>query len=450
MSVVSAAQGSLKLPRSILILTAAMGVLLTARGMAVPFLIIYFGQVRGFGEGVAGAGIMVNAIAGVIFTLLLAGLIDRIGTRPMLIITMIGVGVSTILFPFVDSVPLFFLVMAIYGVAAQLFWPAADGLATSMINIYQTARMFALLRIASAVGIGFGGLAGGLLISGGGLAEYRLMFITSAVGCVIAALMVLFFIKPDVKAPEQNSSFSDFAEVSGWRAVLADRRFLFSQLIVLIMVAGLMQLQVAMPPYLRAEAGFNESLIGGLLAFKTVLLVIFQMPVAGRIANWPRGITLSVAGLTFMLSYVFIGLSPWLFVLPILAVCIFVIGEMLFQPTSMVIVVDLAPERLRGRYLAVNSVAWGIGWGLSSFIAGMLLGTSIPWIIWPATIALMSLGVVGGWLYDRQSADRSGGIAPVSPIGGDTYTYQQSQENPSFDLRHPTEFESESRPESSP
>ncbi|TVR69713.1 MAG: MFS transporter [Sphaerobacteraceae bacterium] len=449
MSVVSAAQGSLSLPRSILTLTVAMGFLLVARGMAVPFFIIYFGQVRGFGEGTAGAGIMINAVAGVIFTILLAGLIDRIGTRPMLIITMLGVGVATILFPFVNSVPLFFLVMVVYGVAAQLFWPAADGLATSMINIYQAARMFALLRIASAVGVGLGGLIGGLLISGGGAAEYRLMYIVSAVGCVAAALIVLFFIKPDQKAPSQDSSFSDFAEASGWRAVLLDRRFLFSQLIVLIMVAGMMQLQVAMPPYLRAEAGFNESLIGALLAFKTVLLVIFQIPVAGRVANWRNGITLSLAGIAFMLSFAFIGFSPWLFVLPIIAVCIFVIGEMLFMPTSMVIVVDLAPERLRGRYLAVNSVAWGIGWGLSSLIAGMLLGTSIPWIIWPATILLMFLGVAGGWLYDRQAPGRYGGIAPASTVGGETYTYQQSQENPSFDLRHPTEFEGEPRPESS-
>jgi MFS family permease len=441
MSVVSTAQGSLTLPRSIWVLTLAMGVLLTARGMAVPFLIIYFGQVRGFGESVAGAGIMVNAIAGVIFTLLLAGLIDRVGTRPMLIATMIGVGVATITFPLVNSLPTFFLAMIVYGVAAQLFWPAADGLATSLISMYQAARMFALLRVANAVGIGGGGLIGGLIISGGGEVEYRLMYIVSAIGCLIAAGIVVFFIRAPVRAPEQDSSFHDFGEAAGWKAVLVDKRFIASQVIVFILVAGYMQLQVAMPPYLRAEAGFGESMIGALLAFKTVLLVIFQMPIAGRIANWKRGITLSIAGLIWMGAYVLIGLSPWLFVLPIVAVCVFVVGEMLFMPTSAVVVVDLAPERLRGRYLAVNSVAWGTGWGFSSFIAGVLLSTSIPWIIWPATIALMGAAVIGGWLYDRTAPDRYGGIAPASPIGGETYIYRQSQEIEAFDLRHPTEYE---------
>lgn len=445
MSVVSATQGSLSLPRSILVLTAAMAVLLTARGMAVPFLIIYFGQVRGFGETVAGAGIMFNAVAGVTFTLLMAGLIDRLGTRPVLIATMIGIGLATLAFPFIDSIFMFFLVMALYGLAAQLFWPAADGLATSLISLPQAARMFALLRVANAIGIGAGGLLGGLIISGGGADQYRLMYIVSAAGCLIAAGIVLFFICVDERAPERASSFQNFGEAAGWRAVLADRRFIASQVIIFILVAGLMQMQVAMPPYLRTEAGISESFIGALLAVKTVLLVIFQMPLAGKIANWQRGMTLSLAGLTWMLAYVLIGLSPWLFVLPVLAICVFVIGEMLFMPTSAVIVVDLAPEKLRGRYLAVNAVAWGIGWGVSSFIAGALLSTSIPWIIWPATIFLMGAGVIGGWLYDRSAPDRYGGIAPVSPIGGNTYTYRQSQEIEEFDLRHPTEYDAGSR-----
>lgn len=441
MSVVATARRSMALPRSIWILTLAMGVLLVSRGMAVPFLIIYFGQIRGFGESAAGAGIMINAISGVVFTLVLAGLIDRIGTRPILIATMIGIGVATITFPLVNSVPVFFLAMAVYGVAAQLFWPAADGLATSFISLHQAAPMFALLRVANAVGIGGGGLIGGLIVSGGDADEYRLMYIMSAAGCLVAAAIVLLFIHPVIRAPQQNSTFHDFSEPAGWKAVLVDRRFIASQVIVFILVAGYMQLQVAMPPYLRTEADLGENFIGALLAFKTVLLVIFQMPVAGKIANWQRGITLSLAGLTWMVAFALIGFSPWLFVMPIIAVCVFVIGEMLFMPTSAVVVVDLAPERLRGRYLAVNSVAWGTGWGFSSFIAGVLLSTSIPWIIWPATMALMVAAVVGGWLYDRAAPDRYGGIVPMSPVGGDTYTYRQSQEIEEFNLRHPTEYD---------
>ena len=47
------------------------------------------------------------------------------------------------------------------------------------------------------------------------------------------------------------------------------------------------------------------------------------------------------------------------------------------MPTSGVIVVELAPERLRGRYLAFRSVIWGMSWGLSSWASGSVLGRLI-------------------------------------------------------------------------
>jgi MFS family permease len=406
-----------------------MVVLFTARGMTVPFLVIFFGQVRGFGEAVAGAGIMVNAIAGVVFTLFMAGLIDRVGARPVLIATMAGIGLMTLALPLVESVPAFFVVMGLYGLAAQLFWPASDGLATSLIShMRQASRLFALLRITNALGIGGGGLIGGLLVSGGGLSEYQTMYLISAAGCILASLMVLLTIHPERRVPEQESSFRQFGESSGWWAVLADRRFLFSQVVIFILVAGFMQLQVAMPPYLRSEAGISESFIGALFAFKTVVLVIIQMPVASRISNWGRGITLSLAGVCWMIAYALIGFSTWLAVLPVIAVVVFVVGETLFMPTSGVVVVDLAPERLRGRYLALSSVAWGTAWGFSSLIAGMMLSSSIPWVIWPSVVVWIFAGVIGGWWFDRGAVERIGGIAPVSPVGGETYASRQGQD----------------------
>jgi MFS family permease len=405
-----------------------MVIFVTARGMTIPFLIIYFGQIRGFGEAIAGVGIMFNAVAGVIFTLLLAGTIDRIGARTVLIGAMIGVAVTTLAFPLVPSVPLFFLLMAIHGLAAQIFWPASDALGTAMIDMRQASQLFALLRISGAVGFGTGGLIGGFIISGGGLAEYRTMFLVSAAGAVLAALFVLVFLRVTRDVPEQDSIFSDLAEASGWRAVLADHRFLFSQFILFVLIAGFMQLQLAAPPYLRAEAGISERVIGGLFAFKTVLLVMFQMPIASRIANWGRGRAIALAGVIWIISYILIGISPWFILLPFVAVAIFAIGEMLFMPTSGVIVVDLAPERLRGRYLAVNSVAWGIAFGFSSLIAGAILGTDMPWIIWPATIAWLAAGVFGGWWYDRTAPELYSGVAPATIVGGDTYEYRQSQE----------------------
>jgi MFS family permease len=387
------------------LLAVALGVLFTARGMQIPFLVIFFGQVRGFGEGVAGTGLAINAISGVVFTLMVAGVIDRFGARPVLIMTIAGIGVATMAFPFVTTIPMFFLAMAVQGCATQLFWPAADSLSTSLIDIRNAGRMFALIRITQAIGIGTGGLASGLIVAGGGLAQYQLMFIVSAIGCIVAATLVLVLVRTTRNAPERPGAPTARIEPTGWLVVLRDRRFMFSQAILFMLVAGFVQLQVSVPPFLRAEAGMRESLIGAMFAVKTVLLVIFQMPVAGRISGWGRGVTISLAALAWMTAYALIGFSPWLLFLPFVAVVAFVIGEMLFMPTSGVIVVELAPERLRGRYLALSSIFWGTAWGVSSMLAGMILGSSAPYMVWPAIIMVLMIGAICGWIFDRTAPE---------------------------------------------
>lgn len=55
--------------------------LFTARGMTIPFLVMYFGVVRGLGEGRVGAGIAASSINGAIFTLVVGGPIERFGPR---------------------------------------------------------------------------------------------------------------------------------------------------------------------------------------------------------------------------------------------------------------------------------------------------------------------------------------------------------------------------------
>jgi hypothetical protein len=74
---------------------------------------------------------------------------------------------------------------------------------------------------------------------------------------------------------------------------------------------------------------------------------------------------------------------------------------MVFMPTSGVITVELAPEHLRGRYLAFSSVIWGSSWGLSSWASGTVLGSSHPGYLWPGLIVVLGIGAIGGLLFDR-------------------------------------------------
>jgi len=394
-------------PRALWLLALANFVLFGARGMTGPFLIIFFGQIVGLPDALVGAGIAVNAVAGVAFTLMVAGVIDRLGARRVLIATIFGSAVAIAVFPLATTPVRFFAVMVFYGCVNQLYWPASDTFATSLVPVSRAGEMFALLRVANAIGIGAGGLAGGLMVVGGRFAQYRVLYLTSGVGIALAGVMVIFFVhglRRPATAGQPGSGGGSSVRAGSWREVLDDRRFVVSQLVMFILIAGYTQVQVSAPPYLRARAGIDEAVIGLLFGINTLIVIVAQLPVATRIGSWGRGTTFAIAALFWSVALALIGASPWLGALPFVAFVIYTIGEMLFMPTSGVLVVELAPERLRGRYLAASSVTWGIAWGLSSWLGGFVLGTPHPGLLWPLLIVIVLIGAAGAFAFDRVGA----------------------------------------------
>jgi MFS family permease len=405
-------------PRALWLLAFANLVLFTARGMTIPFLVIFFGQIVGLGVGLVGAGIAASSIVGVAFTLVAAGTIDRFGARTMLIITIAGTGLTTAFFPVCTTPFLFFAIMILQGLFSQLYWPSSDALATSLVPVSLAGEMFAMLRVANALGIGAGGLIGGLIVVGGGEAQYRVLYLSAAAGILIAGVLVVVLIRP-AKRSTVSVEAASATTVGNWGDVLRDRRFIFSQVVMFILLAAFTQLQVSAPPYLRAQAGIDEALIGLLFTINTLIVVVAQLWVARKIARWGRGFTLAAAALFWSISYVLIGASPWLTALPFVAIVIYTIGEMMFMPTSGVITVELAPEHLRGRYLAFSSVIWGSAWGLSSWASGSVLGSAHPVLLWPALIAVLAIGALGGILFDRVSSVPAFGPAQVTVADSD-------------------------------
>jgi MFS family permease len=394
-----------RFPRSLWLLSGANFVLFCGRGMTVPFLIIYFGQIQGFGTGFVGAGIAASSIIGVAFTLLAAGTIDRFGARTMLIVTIAGTALMTALFSVALTPLLFFVVVVLRGMFNQLYWPSSDTLATSMVPLSQAGEMFALVRVASALGFGSGGLIGGLIVVGGAQTQYDILFMSAAIGMAIAGLLVFLFVHAPQSAGEASQPSNSTNTNSGsWREVFRDRRFMYSQVVMFILLIGLTQLEVSAPPYLRAEAHIDEAWIGSLFTINTIVVVLAQLWVARKIAGWGRGATLAVAGLFWAIAYAMIGASIWSTLLPFGAAVVYTIGEMVFMPTSGVITVELAPEHLRGRYLAFGSVIWGSSYGLAAWMGGAILSTSHPGALWPAVIAVVALGAAGGLFYDRFTA----------------------------------------------
>jgi MFS family permease len=94
-----------------------------------------------------------------------------------------------------------------------------------------------------------------------------------------------------------------------------------------------------------------------------------------------------------------------------LSMVILTFGELTLVPTASKYVADLAPADLRGRYMSVYWLGWGLARTLSPIIGGFLNDNLAPRAIWLGGLAVGLTSTFGLFLLSRVSASR---IAPVT------------------------------------
>ena len=129
------------------------------------------------------------------------------------------------------------------------------------------------------------------------------------------------------------------------------------------------------------------------MGFAGVLVVFFQLPITRRTKSYNPWVLLAVGSLFFAVGF---GMFAFISALGffVAAFAIITAGEMIFFPTQQAIVARLAPEDMRGRYLA----AAGLGFSLPNIIGpslgGLLLDRADPNLLWYLGSLLCLVGVV--------------------------------------------------------
>lgn len=378
----------------------AVVVLWIGRGMVIPFTIIYFTQIVGLKGSIVGGGIAAASIAGLLAVTITAGLIDRFGGKPILVASICLMGVAYMLLAWADSVIPYLLFTFAFYVSSQSYWPSIDSLTASIAHPENVITSFSIIRVGNAVGIGLGGLIGGVLVSGGGLTQYRLMFTIGGALFLVGALLIWLLVRaPDIVPDAPDST----EEAIGWKRVLQDRTFMYAMVLLFVLVLGFTQMNMSVPPFLRREAGATEGFIGLLFFLNTIIIIAIQVPIASRVNRGNAGLMLSVAALTWAAAFGFMVLTVDTMYAAFLVFAMFTFGELLFMPLSAVFAVRLAPMRLRGRYFSLLSMTWGGSAAIATLAAGWVQDADDPIWLWPVMVGIMLLATIGA-LRLRSSA----------------------------------------------
>jgi MFS family permease len=352
----------------------------TGSGFTAFYAPIFFVNQVGLSATQVGFGLGSAAISGVLGRVLGGSFSDSQfwGRKRTLLLSAIVSAISSFVLAASQDFPTFIIGNLLMGLGIGLYWPAAEAMLADLTTPEQRNEAFALSRLSDSLGLGLGVILGGLLIETTG--AYRSLFIIDGISFLGLFGMVAGLIQ------ETHRRKPAHAVLSGWRQALSDRRLLVYVLVNVLFTTYLWQVSSTLPLYFTnfvakdSSERFSPTTISALFTWHLALSVLFQLPAARLLNRFSRVQALRLSAVLWAIGFLCVwktamvetGYLAW----AALALAILALATVTYFPAASAIVVDLAPESLRGVYLAVNSQCWAIGQLIGPPLGGWALDQS--------------------------------------------------------------------------
>lgn len=346
-----------------------LGILINRLGsFVIPFLTLYLTSQRGI--SVSQAALTVSLFGAGSFAAQLAGgeLADRLGRRPVLLMSLFIAPVAMIALGLSNSLPLIAFFTLILGFFTDLFRPALGAAVADLVPSSARTRAFGYQNWAVNLGFSLAPILAGFMAR----YNYFLLFIGDALTTFIFGLIVLARIPETRPAEASHAAHTSINERI--RQVRREPLLLAFSALALFIGVIYMQGYVTLPLDMQAH-GLTAADFGMAIAVNGILIVALSIQVSHAASNWPRFRAMAAAALFLGTGFglnVFAGnLLPVYF----LTVAVWTLGEITASAVAPALIADLSPIKLRGLYQGI----FGSAWGLSFFIGPVL----------------------GGWVYER-------------------------------------------------
>jgi MFS family permease len=340
---------------------------------------------------------------------------DRIGRRPLILAGWAILSLYVLLFALVgDRTTLGLVVLAGAGMAGSIGWAATQAFVADLVPRERHEAAFASLRVANNLGVVGGPVLGGVLL----LVSWTALFVgVSILSAAVFALAWRLLPRRGAFAPEDVPERGSFAVIR--------RDHIFGLFLVSTALAYIVYVayEAVLPISLVDTHGLAPSTWGFLVILNPLMVTLFQL----RLTRWTSGISPlpKLAAAIMLMGLPFLVLSVSAAVPVVLAVIfVFVIGEMLWVPTSQAVAAGLAPADLRGAYLGAFSSMGAVGFALAPF-TGLLVrdaaGDTAMWAFFAGmSIVGAAVGAVAVHLaysrrFTKRGPEREGSAALSAP-----------------------------------
>ena len=346
--------------------------------MLFPFFSLYITQK--FEVGMTQAGVILGffSIFGMLGSMIGGALTDKFGRRSLILFGLVFSALSTLSLGLVNEFWMLYPLAVLTGLLSDVAGPAHQAMIADLLPEKQRAEGFGILRVVGNMAWILGPTIGGLIAN---TSYFYLFVIDAVISCIVA---VLFFMlipetKPEAQAGEEGQSVLE--TFAGYGKVLRHLAFVAFTFAGILMLLAYQQMYSSLSVYLRDNHGIDPQGYGFLLTSSAITVILFQFWTTRQIKHRPPFLMMALGTLFYMIGFGLFGIvsAYWLFVLNIV---IITIGEMIIMPTSQALAANFAPENMRGRYMAVFGLTWGIPSIFGPGLAGVILDNMNPNLLW--------------------------------------------------------------------
>lgn len=303
----------------------------------------------------------------IIFTPLLGRLSDRVGRRPVLIVSLAGTAFGFLVMGWATSLPLLFAARIIDGATGGNI-STAQAYIADISTPENRSRSMGIIGAAFGLGFTFGPMIGGIMSR----ISYGAPFYFAA-GLAAVNVVLLYFILPESLSPEHRARPQERTRLADIFQHGEPRMFGTIVATYFFTITGFAIMTTLFALFTEKHFGFDAHQTGYLFGFIGIISVILQGGLIGRLVKMFGETALARTGLLLLSGA--LALLPLVPTIPmLLLVCAaLAIANGLVNPTLNGLASQMIDRSWQGRALGLMQSAGSVGRLIGPLLGGWLL-----------------------------------------------------------------------------
>lgn len=350
-------------------------------GLILAFTVVYFATTTSASLPAIGVAITLARLLALPTSVIVGPLIDRFMARRVAAAGNLVSAVGYLGFLLAGTTWSIVVVTLLVQVGHTTYWTSSSALVALAAPKNRRTRWFGFIYSLRNSGMGIGGALGAFAFALGEVDGLHLIAIANAASFFLAAILLSAW-RPvcaeEIAATEVSdvAALNDVAAESpevgsapskaDYRTVLRDRRYTTLIGINATLVFAQMLIKILLAIYIVEALDMSAWIAGTLIMLNTIQVALTQTVISRRMEHHRATRVISTASLLNATAF---GLFALLCVTPnwsvvsglFVAMIVFTLGEIIGFPAIENLSVAMAPDHIRGRYLAVYQLSWTVG-----------------------------------------------------------------------------------------